>query len=50
MTILSKVTWRMPILHKPFFILQSVYFLYKYAMRIIFCFIRTRRINFSAYE
>jgi hypothetical protein len=32
MTILSKVTWRMPILHKPFFILQSVHFLYKYAI------------------
>jgi hypothetical protein len=33
----------------PRFILQSVHLLYKYAMRIIFCFIRTRRINFSYY-
>ena len=32
------------------FILQSVHLLYKYAIRIHFCFIRTRRINFSAYE
>jgi hypothetical protein len=32
------------------FILQSVHLLYKYAIRIIFCFIRTRRIHFSAYE
>ena len=32
------------------FILQSVHLLYKYAKRINFCFIRTRRINFSAYE
>jgi hypothetical protein len=32
------------------FILQSVHLLYKYAIRINFCFIRTRRINFSAYE
>jgi hypothetical protein len=32
------------------FILQSVHLLYKYAMRIIVCFIRTRRINLSAYE
>jgi hypothetical protein len=32
------------------FILQSVHLLYKYAMRINFCFIRTIRINFSAYE
>jgi hypothetical protein len=31
------------------FILQSVHLLYKYAIRIIFCFIRTRRINFSYY-
>jgi hypothetical protein len=30
-------------------ILQSVHVLYKYAMRINFCFIRTRRINFSYY-
>jgi hypothetical protein len=28
------------------FILQSVHLLYKYAIRINFCFIRTRRINF----
>ena len=32
------------------FILQSVHLPYKYAIRINFCFIRTRRINFSAYE
>jgi hypothetical protein len=32
------------------FILQSVHLLYKYAIRINFCFIRTRQINFSAYE
>jgi hypothetical protein len=32
------------------FILQSVHLLYIYAIRINFCFIRTRRINFSAYE
>ena len=32
------------------FILQSVHLLYKYAIRIHFCFIRPRRINFSAYE
>jgi hypothetical protein len=32
------------------FILQSVHLLYKYAIRINVCFIRTRRINFSAYE
>ena len=31
------------------FILQSVYLLYKYAIRIHFYFIRTRRINFSYY-
>ena len=31
-------------------ILQSVHLLYKYAIRINCCFIRTRRINFSAYE
>ena len=31
------------------FILQSVHLLYKYAIRIMFCFIRTRRINFSYY-
>jgi hypothetical protein len=30
-------------------ILQSVHLLYKYAIRINFCFIRTRRINFSYY-
>ena len=34
----------------PDFILQSVHWLYKYAIRINFCFIRTRRINSSAYE
>ena len=33
-----------------YFILQSVNLLYKYAIRINFCFIRTRRISFSAYE
>jgi hypothetical protein len=33
-----------------YFILQSVHLLYKYAIRINFCFIRTIRINFSAYE
>ena len=33
-----------------YIILQSVHLLYKYAIRIHFCFIRTRRINFSAYE
>ena len=32
-----------------YFILQSVHLLYKYAIRINFCFIRTRRINFSYY-
>jgi hypothetical protein len=32
------------------FILQSVHLLYIYAIRINFCFIRTRRVNFSAYE
>ena len=32
------------------FILQSDHLLYKYAIRINFCFIRTRRINFSVYE
>jgi hypothetical protein len=31
------------------FILQSVHLLYKYAIRINFCFIHTRRINFSYY-
>ena len=31
------------------FILQSVHLLYKYTIRINFCFIRTRRINFSNY-
>ena len=31
------------------FILQSVHLLYKHAMRINICFIRTRRINFSYY-
>ena len=31
------------------FILQSVHLLYKYAIRINICFIRTRRINFSYY-
>jgi hypothetical protein len=31
-------------------ILQSVHLLYKYAIRINFCFIRTRRINFQAYS
>jgi hypothetical protein len=31
------------------FILQSVHLLYKYAIRINVCFIRTRRINFSYY-
>ena len=31
------------------FILQSVHLLYKYAIRIHFCFIRSRRINFSFY-
>ena len=36
--------------HENKFILQSVHLLYKYAIRINFCFIRTRRINFSAYE
>ena len=36
--------------HINLFILQSVHLLYKYAIRINFCFIRTRRINFSAYE
>ena len=30
-------------------ILQSVHLLYKYAIRIHFCFIRNRRINFSYY-
>jgi hypothetical protein len=32
-----------------YFILQSVHLLYKYAIRIHFCFIRTRRINFTYY-
>ena len=36
--------------YKCIFILQSVHLLYKYAIRINFCFIRTRRINFSACE
>ena len=36
--------------NKLSFILQSVHLPYKYAMRINFCFIRTRRINFSAYD
>ena len=31
------------------FILQSVHLLYKYTIQINFCFIRTRRINFSYY-
>ena len=34
----------------PPFILQSVHLLYKYAIRINVCFIRSMQINFSAYE
>ena len=45
--VLSKRQVWMSIFH---IILQSVHLLYTYAIRIIFCFIRTRRINFSAYE
>jgi hypothetical protein len=36
-------------MQKLFFILQSVHLPYKYAIRIHFCFIRSRRINFSYY-
>ena len=42
--------WYSSIMKGIIFILQSVRLLYKYAIRINFCFIRTRRINFSAYE
>jgi hypothetical protein len=39
-----------PTLHINIFILQSVHLLNKYAIRIIFYFIRTRRINFQFYR
>ena len=47
---MSKMSENLSDLNKNEFILQSVHLLYKYAIRIHFCFIRTRRINFSAYE
>ena len=40
---------RIVITIKGTFILQSIHLLYKYAIRINCCFIRTRRINFSYY-